>query len=294
MKLYAPAYYKNFKCIADKCTHSCCIGWEIDIDENAMKKYNSLRDGYGEIIKGSISTDGTPHFKLGKGDRCPHLNECGLCEIILNIGEDHLCDICREHPRFYNYTSIAEVGLGMSCIEAARLILSSPDYAETEEVGEVDADTDEFDFDGRADRGIIYGILQDPSMRYAEKLDLIRRQYQTKHRDDEEYLEIIDGLEYLDEAHRSLFCKFSSAHAPDGKDEYSERFLAYLIYRHCTEAFDPEDFRDRLAFCLFCEKLFSSLILSENAQTLDEIARLASIISEEIEYSDDNTAALML
>ena len=36
MKLFAPEYYKQFKCIADKCTHSCCIGWEIDIDEEAL------------------------------------------------------------------------------------------------------------------------------------------------------------------------------------------------------------------------------------------------------------------
>ena len=32
MKLYAPGYYKRFACIASKCRHSCCVGWEIDID----------------------------------------------------------------------------------------------------------------------------------------------------------------------------------------------------------------------------------------------------------------------
>ena len=25
MKLFAPKYYKNFVCIADRCRHSCCI-----------------------------------------------------------------------------------------------------------------------------------------------------------------------------------------------------------------------------------------------------------------------------
>lgn len=44
MKLYAPEYYKNFKCIADKCEHSCCIGWEIDIDEETLKKYENLEN----------------------------------------------------------------------------------------------------------------------------------------------------------------------------------------------------------------------------------------------------------
>ena len=32
MKIIAPNYYPAFRCIADKCRHSCCIGWEIDID----------------------------------------------------------------------------------------------------------------------------------------------------------------------------------------------------------------------------------------------------------------------
>ena len=42
MKLYAPKYYERFKCIADKCSHSCCIGWEIDVDADTLKKYKSL------------------------------------------------------------------------------------------------------------------------------------------------------------------------------------------------------------------------------------------------------------
>ena len=86
--------------------------------------------------------------------------------------------------------------------------------------------------------------------------------------------------------------KYSADCVSDGNDEYRERFLAYFIYRHVTEAIDLNDFRLRLSFCLFCERLFASLIVSEKAKSLDESAILARIISEEIEYSDDNTAAL--
>ena len=42
MKLYAPAYYKEFACIADRCKHSCCIGWEIDVDDDARELYDTL------------------------------------------------------------------------------------------------------------------------------------------------------------------------------------------------------------------------------------------------------------
>ncbi len=292
MKLFAPKYYKKFKCIADKCTHSCCIGWEIDIDNGTLEKYKKMNNGYGSVIRDSISLDDVPHFKLEENDRCPHLNECGLCKIILNVGEDYLCDICREHPRFYNFTSVAEVGIGMSCIEAARVILSSPDYAEPEEIGEIDAAHGDSDFDGRADRGKIYKILTDTSADYKNKLERLYLEYGIDAKDNNEYLKIIGSLEYLNAEHKQLFEGYSSSLRPRGKDEYLERFLAYFIYRHCTEAFDIEDFRDRLAFCLFCERLFASLICTEAAESLEEISALASIISEEIEYSDDNTSAL--
>lgn len=293
MKLYAPKYYKRFECIADRCEHSCCVGWEIDIDRESLEKYKRLKGGYGDAIRESISMEDTPHFRLDDCDRCPHLDGRGLCRIILNVGADYLCDICREHPRFYNYTSVAEVGLGMSCAEAARLILSSPDYAQMECIGDVDATEDGIAFDGREERGRIYAILQDASCSYTEKLQRIYRTYAIEAGEDGRWLEILDSLEYLNPDHKSLFLKYSSARRSEGRDEYLERFLAYLIYRHCTEAVDADDFLARLSFCLFCERMFASLLCTEGAKTLWEIAGIASIISEEIEYSDDNTFALM-
>lgn len=294
MKLYAPKYYKNFKCIADKCEHSCCIGWEIDIDSKTYDKYKALKNGYGDVINKSISAKDTPHFILKDRDKCPHLDEQGLCKIILNLGEDFLCDICREHPRFYNYTTVAEVGIGLSCQEAARTVLTSPDYAVLEHIGEVDAIEENVDFDGRLMRSEIYEILQDDTNDYNAILDKIHSKYTIQNYDDSSYLETLDTLEYLNIEHKRLFMNYSSKRRPYDREteEYLKRFLAYLIYRHCTEAFDEEDFCERLAFCLFCERLLASLVYSENAKGLEEISKLSSIISEEIEYSEDNTSAL--
>ena len=70
MKEAVPNYYHKFKCIADKCTHNCCIGWEIDIDEETMSLYNSLDTLMGERIRNSIEGD-VPHFILQEGDTCP-------------------------------------------------------------------------------------------------------------------------------------------------------------------------------------------------------------------------------
>ena len=50
MILTFPTFYRDFKCIANRCTDSCCIGWEIDIDEDNNKYLayrlagNSLED----------------------------------------------------------------------------------------------------------------------------------------------------------------------------------------------------------------------------------------------------------
>lgn len=294
MKLYAPRYYKDFKCIGDKCDHSCCIGWEIDIDDQTLEKYKSLGSGYGTEILKSISYNETPHFKLCAKDRCPHLAENGLCKIILNMGEEYLCHICREHPRFYNYTHVAEVGLGMSCREAARLILSTADYEVMEEIGEVNAEADDVAFDGAAERREIYKILKGDGGDYKTKLDRIYSRYGIDCGNDGEWLKVIGSLEYLDDSHKELFLKCWAANCPHGKDEYRERALAYYIYRHGTEAFDIEDFRERLTLCLFLERLFASLISYRKAQTPEELAVLASIISEEIEYSEDNIRALSL
>ena len=293
MKLFAPKYYKDFKCIADKCEHNCCTGWQIDVDTATLKKYKELNGGYGEVIKRSISKGKTPHFITEKDERCPHLDERGLCRIITSFGEEYLCDICKNHPRFYNYTDVCEVGIGMSCPEAARIILASDEYTTFCEVGEIEADLGAPEFDGRTERNEFFKILSDKDRPFPEKLDCIYEKYGVTKREDAYWLDLLDSIEYLDESHKDLFMHYSGEHEKEAKEPFAERFLAYLVYRHCTEAQSREDFSMRLGFCLFCHRLLTSLTYSKKAKTHNEIAHLASIISEEIEYSEDNTFALM-
>ena len=127
MNVYVPEYYSRFRCIASKCRNTCCAGWEIDIDPESLSRYQRMMGEFGSRVKRSISLDGTPHFILSDHERCPLLNQNNLCDLILNEGEDALCQICRDHPRFRNYfSSRVEMGLGLVCGEAARLILSWP------------------------------------------------------------------------------------------------------------------------------------------------------------------------
>lgn len=135
MKIYVPEYYNSFKCIAEKCRDNCCIGWGIDIDEASLEKYKNLKNPEGERILGTIDfTDGASFICDGQG-RCKNLDERGLCRIISALGESYLCQICHDHPRYFNCNfGRCEGGLGLACEEAARIILSLdrlPEIVET-------------------------------------------------------------------------------------------------------------------------------------------------------------------
>ena len=292
MKLYAPKYYKDFKCIANRCTHSCCVGWEIDIDEYTMEKYSRLNHSYRRAILGSIDTSDFPHFKLGEGERCPHLNSKGLCEIIIQVGQDHLCEICREHPRFYNDTVRGqEVGIGMACEEACRIILSSDDFDSFIPVGNTDSSFPDTEFDAIGEREKIFKILSDIKLTHKEKLCMIYDEYNVSPNElsDEEWQKVIASLEYLNEDHKKLFSCYSSKISETEKyEDILKRALAYFIYRHCSDTFD-DTFYSYLGFSLFCERLLSSLLNSQNPKSLSEAYELARIVSEEIEYSTENT-----
>ena len=127
MLLRVPEYYRQFQCTASACPDNCCIGWEIDIDPESEARYRQIEGPFGDRLRDAIRREGeTACFRLN-GERCAMLNGDNLCDLILHLGEDALCQICTDHPRFRNYWSDRiEIGLGLACEEAARLMLSSP------------------------------------------------------------------------------------------------------------------------------------------------------------------------
>ena len=146
MKIRVPKYFTEFECIADKCRDSCCIGWEIDVDDEAKAKYKELNSELGREI-----TEKTSHgyFPLQENGRCAFLDEAGLCRIIKSVGDGYLCDICREHPRYYGVgDGVIEGGLGLGCEEAARIILS---LRELPELVDIERKVRYFDEDEYAD-----------------------------------------------------------------------------------------------------------------------------------------------
>ena len=121
-----PDFYDRFRCRAAACRHSCCKGWEIDIDENTLDLYQSLSGTWKEKMDAAIVYEESgAHFRLTEEERCPFLQQDGLCELIRALGEDALCDICALHPRFYELAGPYELaGLGLSCEAVCDLLLS--------------------------------------------------------------------------------------------------------------------------------------------------------------------------
>ncbi len=287
MKLFAPEYYKKFKCIADKCRHSCCVGWEIDVDGETLEKYGRLPEKSRKSILDTIEiSDGTASFRLTEGERCPHLSERGLCNIITRHGEDFLCEICREHPRFYNVCGQrAEVGIGAVCEVAAELILGCENYADTVPAGEICADIFECEFDSVSERKRVYKILGRADIPYSEKLVLIRKNYSVATLARDELCELLSSLEYLREEDRELFVRAVSWGACEIKNETErERALAYFIYRHGGAAETESEFSVALSLSLLLLELFSSLC----ARGDFDAASALRLVSEEIEYSEEN------
>lgn len=293
MKIYFPSYYNEFKCIADRCRHSCCVGWEIDVDEETVERYKNLPGELGEEIRSHISEGGV--IGLCENGRCPFLNERGLCRIISELGESCVSIICREHPRFYHTVrGRTEGGIGAVCEEACRIILSSDGYYSFIEVeGEVDS-PDETEFNTLIHRKYIYELLYlDDLLSYDETLYLLREKYALPNFRfyAQEWNKILGGIEYLDKSHRGSL-KIGSAADKKAKD-YLVRFLAYLVFRHVSVAENYDNMRARIGFSILLTAILENMIAEENA-TFERIVEFARIISEEIEYSEDNTAAIIL
>ena len=119
--------FQSFQCIAGACPDTCCAGWEVDLDDDAVRRYRSIPGPLGEEIRSAICQEDEYTFFRLKGGQCPFLNKEKLCRLILGLGEDVLSVTCREHPRFWEeYGARRENCLSISCPEAARLLLEEP------------------------------------------------------------------------------------------------------------------------------------------------------------------------
>jgi len=254
----------DFVCIADKCKHSCCLGWEIDVDDETYELYKEVPGEFGDRLRENIADEGDcRHFILGKGERCPFLNDNNLCDIILNLGEDYLCDICSEHPRFYvEKDGDYECGVGMCCEEAARMIITN---------------------ESPCDEQIV------DMMKHYSSLPLIGVR--------EDVLDLVDfaeGLERLGdewgcylESLRKNVDKVLESHDSALYDTKPYRnILEYIMFRYDSQKFAE--------FAMHLIILLSDAIRIDNGGKFDnnDLVELCRVYSSEIEYSEENVDAI--
>lgn len=176
MKQTFVSFYPDFHCTASECSDSCCIGWEIDIDSNTAEYYRSCKGDFAEKLHSHISEEDGPHFILTEKERCPFLNEKNLCEIFIHLGEEHLCEICTQHPRFHEwFGDYKESGLGLCCEEAVRLLFADPKPL-TFITKETDEAADDIDFDEELFAALLkvreklFAMLQNRSLPLGERM----------------------------------------------------------------------------------------------------------------------------
>ncbi len=123
-----PDFYDNFCCLAQNCRHTCCRGWEIDVDPDTLRLYRSVEGPLGEELRAALrEQEGEWSIRFNEAGNCPLLRPDGLCRVIIELGEDALCDICALHPRFFLDVGEHELsGVGLCCEAAAALLLDAP------------------------------------------------------------------------------------------------------------------------------------------------------------------------
>lgn len=331
MKFIRPQYLRDFRCLADRCGDTCCAGWEICIDPESYKKYQSTPGTIGERLRSSILCgEAGAEFVLRPGKRCPFLNERNLCELILELGEDSLCEICREHPRFYlNVGGEILTGLGLCCEEAARLILTRDLRLETVDCPDEcaatapeDAPEDEvlllktawqnaLGFVERAEFPLaqqmsgllVWGEALQEALEFGEALPglaPLEAAPQNAPGDWRALIPIFQRLEVLDTSWPELLQQAlknaGPALAVPEFEPYARRLTRYFLYRHFLQAIYDGDVLSKIKFsllsvCVICA-LAAHRLSEQGALAESDWIALAKRYSMEIEYSDENVDAL--
>ncbi len=306
MKLIAPCYYPEFHCIADQCRHTCCVGWEIDIDPCALARYQSAPGALGEKLRQNIVSDECPHFRLTRDERCPFLNAQNLCELILESGEDALCQICTDHPRFRNHFAFhTEIGLGLCCEAACSLILGRTEKTHLIVLKDDDAPcgTDDFESLILSVRSAAFETACDRSLPFSARLDALQAQFDVHmpQKSDAEWAQFFLSLEQLDDSWGQLLramrdAPFESGCSLTALELPFEQLLIYFLYRHLPSAQDEIDIKGCIGFALLGCRMLQSLCRAAARSgecRCADLAELARLYSSEIEYSPENTNAIL-
>lgn len=304
-----PVYYKDFKCIADKCPDTCCSGWQVVVDFETAESYNSLDTDFGRKIQSFMYNDneGDIVFK-NINNRCPFLNSSNLCDIYINIGESSLCNTCKKFPRFSTmYGGTEEKGLSLSCPVAAELIINNSNTELLQEVNDEFPDINDIDADLylnlKTARDKIFAYINSQKVTNEMLLKLLSYGKTIQNLADNnlfedmgrveiedcgdfdftiDYHSLFSGFEYLTEKGKRLFADFNSDIELNNCNLIN--ILNYYIYRYFLKSVYDNKIFGYLAFSVFSVTAIG-YVTECTGKNISEIAR---IYSKEIEHSNLN------
>ena len=312
--LRTPRFYKDFRCKGGACRKSCCNeGWEIDVDSDTQTFYKAVPGEFGKRLAANIR-DG--HFVLNEKGKCPFLNADGLCDIQKEFGEEHLCAICREHPRFVHAAgNLVERGVSVCCEKAAELLFKDPapltfvDYPSEEPPEPLDdEERGELEFVLRF-REHAFAILQNRTESLAERVNALLKF--TADECEMPFLPATFSAEELrgarldalrkcetlgpewDEALVAMAgMKTFTTPAPDF--EY-EHWMVYTLFRNSLEAVFSGDIALEVQFSVFtCAVLrdLDAALYAGAPWALEKRIRTAGLLASELEYSPECRSTL--
>ena len=306
MKFYKPEYYNDFQCIAGACPDSCCKEWAVDVDPEAAAYYRALPGALGDRLRAVLEDTEYGATMVIEGGRCPMWRQDGLCRIHAELGHDALCQTCRDFPRLrHDYGSFTELGLELSCPEAARLILSSDDTqfcTHADECEDYDREIMEILLQGRGD---VLAFLDTTSLSDPEAFAaILLYAHSLQGMIDGGDAVIFDPNQCLEDAHRYAGDKNIDLLAGFFLDleiltrdwldllkcakqtpVYNRKLLRYFIRRYWLQAIADYDLVGRVKFSLAACILIGSLP--------GDFTRNAQLFSKEIENDPDNVEAIL-
>lgn len=266
-RIFVPDYYYDFKCIADKCSHTCCEGWEIDIDDDSLNRYEKFPE-----ICSKIDYNDIPHFILDEKERCPFLQDTGLCEMILKYGEDMLCQTCTDHPRFRNFwEDRIEMGLGLVCEEAIRCVIQCKGVSNFRELNSKNA----LSLSPDAYLDTSNTLPDDEKWLFEERFNLIR--------ENEHYFEARYGSDL------NLSSDFNN-----GSEiiNYFTRLREYFLFRHIPDALYDDRLEERIQFIDYLIDLVYRN-WQDSDKTFDSLVECIREISYDYEYDEDRKEQIL-
>lgn len=315
--------YDKFKCIAGDCPMSCCLGWQIVIDDDSLEKYSEYKGDFEKRIKDGIDWE-EGCFKQC-GERCSMLNENNLCDMFIACGEESLCETCTRYPRHIEeYEGVREYSLSLSCPEAARIILERKEPIEfVEWDDEEDDDFEEFDYllytKLQDARDVIFDIIKDRTVRFKRKADLLTEfgialqenldndelfemdetiERFDKERDsvkgnslwsDKKHFKMLDKLEVLNDYWPSItknaYLNWSDLLLSEEEEIQAEQLLMFFFYTYFEGAVYDDMIQSKVLMSVMSVYW---IFMIDRGREKHDIIESAYLYAREVEHSDLN------